>query len=290
MKNRKKKWLFALLMACSVAVMASGCDKLKKEPETEAPTEAPTEKPTEAQTETEPQTEAPTETEPQTEAPTETEPQTEPKVLTVEEEKAQETQFDQLRTMYAMDDVNVRAEPGTGDDVEIFSSFYQGDRVTVVGETPNWCVVEVEDYDTNGYVSKQFLSDTEVAAKTDEEREQLILQELGGTSSGDGQTSEGNSSSNNSGDGTSSPASSSADTSAIDSEFGVEKFAESYQVYAMTGANLRAKPSQDGEIIQTIASGSGLTAVGYTDRWYKVESNGTVGYVNKNLFSTEPVQ
>ncbi|MCD7765189.1 MAG: SH3 domain-containing protein [Lachnospiraceae bacterium] len=50
---------------------------------------------------------------------------------------------------------------------------------------------------------------------------------------------------------------------------------------------MRSEPSQDGEIIGTIASGTQVTAVGYTDRWYKISYNGTVGYVNKNLFSAE---
>ncbi len=59
MKNRNKKVLFALMLGCSITLMATGCDKLKKEPETE--TEAPTEAPTEKQTETETETEAPTE-------------------------------------------------------------------------------------------------------------------------------------------------------------------------------------------------------------------------------------
>ena len=35
MKNRNKKVLFALMLGCSITLMATGCDKLKKEPETE---------------------------------------------------------------------------------------------------------------------------------------------------------------------------------------------------------------------------------------------------------------
>ena len=50
---------------------------------------------------------------------------------------------------------------------------------------------------------------------------------------------------------------------------------------------MRSTPAQDGEIINTIASGTSVTAIGYTDRWYKVEYNGTVGYVNQNLFTAE---
>ena len=276
MVNKRRKFLVALVMAVSVAALASGCDKLKKEPETEAPTEKVTEAPTEKQTEppTEKQTEPPTEK--QTEPPTE--PETQPRVLTIEEEKAQETEFDQLRTMYATDDVNVRTQPGT--EGEIFSSFYQGDKVIVVGETPNWCVVDLEDYETNGYVSKQFLSDTEVSPKTDEERQQLIEQELTGTVTS-GETSNGT-------DGNTSAGTSSSDTSSVDLQYNVGAFAESFTVYAVTGANLRSTPAQDGDIIQTVASGTSVKAVGETDRWYKVDVNGTIGYVNKNLFATEP--
>ena len=275
MNKTGRKMMLAFALAASVCMLATGCDKLKKEPETEKVTEAPTEKQTEPPTEK--VTEAPTEkqTEPPTETETETESETQPKVLTVEEEKAQETEFDQLRTMYAMDDVNVRAEPGT--DGEIFSSFYQGDKVIVVVETPNWCVVDLEDYDTNGYVSKQFLSDTQVDPKTDEERQQLIEQELSGSAAGSGETSADTSS-----------AGGSTDTSSVDLEYNVGAFAESFTVYAMTGANLRSTPAQDGEIIQTVASGTSVKAVGETDRWYKVDVDGTIGYVNKNLFSTEP--
>ena len=174
-------------------------------------------------------------------------------------------------TMYASDDVNVRAEPST--DGEIFSSFYQGDQVTVVGETPNWYIVDVDDYDSNGYVSKQYMSESEVAPKTDEERQQLIEQQLSNETSAS--------------DSTGDSAAASTDTSSVDLEYNVMTYADSFPVVATTGANMRSTPSQDGEIIQTIASGTTLTAVGYTDRWYKVEYDGTVGYVNQNLFSAE---
>lgn len=274
MRNKSKKLLLALLLTCSVAMLASGCDKLKKEPETEAQTEPPTEAPTEAPTE--PQTEPPTE--PQTEPPTETELQTEsetePKVLTIDEEKAQETEYDQLKLMYAMDDINVRTKPGTDDSAEIFESFMQGDAVTVVGETPNWYMVELDDYESYGYVSKQFMSETAVEPKTEEERLQIIEQQANEAGSG-GDTGSGDS------------GSSGTDTSAVDAEYGVGAYAESFTVQASTGANLRTTPSQDGEIIATIASGTNVTALGETDRWYKVSYDGTVGYVNKNLFTAQ---
>ena len=160
MKNRNKKVLFALMLGCSITLMATGCDKLKKEPETE--TEAPTEAPTEKQTETE------------------TESETQPQNLTAEEELAQAKEYDQLKSLYAKDDINVRTKPGTDDSSEIFSSFAQGDQIVVVGETPNWYEVDVDGYEEHGYVSKQFVSEEVVAPKTDEERQQAIEQELSG--------------------------------------------------------------------------------------------------------------
>lgn len=258
MKNRTSKLLLALLLTCSVAMIATGCDKLKKEPETEVQTEAPTEAPTESetQTETEPPTEAPTESE------TETEPETFAKDLTIEEELQNETELDAYRTLYAMDDINVRTQPGT--DGEIFDSFDQGEQIIVYGETPNWYKVDVEDYDFPGYVSKQFVSDAEVEPKTEEERAQANETVADVSSS-----------------------TVSAEASSTDLEYSVEMYAESFPIMASTGANVRSTPAQDGEIIQTIASGTSVTAIGYTDRWYKVDYNGTVGYVNKNLFATE---
>ena len=281
MKNRSKSAVLALLLAGSVA-MLGGCSKLKKEePQTEKPTEVVTEAPTESETQTEKQTEKVTEK--QTEKVTEkqTESETEPQVLTAAEEKAQETELDQLRMMYAKDDINVRSDPDTTAD-NIIYSYMQGDQVTVVGETPNWYVVELEDYDSNGYVSKQFVSAEKVAETTDEERQAAIEKELSGANNSD---STGDGSTSTSADGSSdTTASSGTDTSAVDSEYGVGDFAESYSVEAATGANIRSTPAQDGEIVGTIASGTTVTALGETDRWYKIEYNGTIGYVNKNLF------
>ena len=73
----------------------------------------------------------------------------------------------------------------------------------------------------------------------------------------------------------------------MDAQYNVETYAESFPIEATTGANMRQTPAQDGEIINTISSGTKVTAIGYTDRWYKVEYDGAVGYVNKNLFAAE---
>ena len=259
MMSKTKKIFLTLLLTCSVVALASGCDRLKKEPETES------------ETQTERVTEAPTESE------TQTEYETQPRELTVEEELAQETELGAIRTVYAADDINVRTQPGTGETSEIFDSFDQGETIRVVGETPNWYVVDLDDYEENGYVSKQFVSDQEVAPKTEEERAQLAA---GGAS----ETDPANAAS----DGTDTAAAANTDgTSSVDQEYGVQTYAESFPVQATTGANMRSTPAQDGEIINTIASGTSVTAIGYTDRWYKVEYNGTVGYVNQNLFTAE---
>lgn len=283
MKNRSKSVVLALLLAGSVA-MLGGCSKLKKEElQTEKPTEVVTEAPTESETQTEKPTEK--ETEKQTEKVTEkqAESETEPKVLTAAEEKAQEKELDQLRMMYAKDDINVRSDPDTTTDDNIIYSYMQGDQVTVVGETPNWYVVELDDYDSNGYVSKQFVSAEKVEEKTDEERQAAIEKELSSTQNSGSTGSDSASTSEDASSGTSG-AVSGTDTSAVDSEYGVGDFAESYSVEAATGANIRSTPAQDGEIVGTIASGTTVTALGETDRWYKIEYNGTIGYVNKNLF------
>ncbi len=278
MKNKSKRLLLAVLLAGSVALLATGCDKLKKEPETEKVTEPPTEKPTE------PPTEKPTEppTEPPTEAPTEppTESETEPKVLTVEEEKAQETQFENYITVYAADDINVRTAPGTGDDSEIFDSFDQGEAITVVGETPGWYIVDLEDYEQNGYVSKEFVSGDVVEPKSEEERAAIAAGETVPSDGEDTSSDDGNSSST--------PVSTGTNTvpaSDIDQQYSIETYDQTFAIEATAGANIREAPSQDGDIIGVIASGTSVTALGGTDRWYKIDYNGMIGYVNRNLFS-----
>ncbi len=278
MKNKSKRLLLAVLLAGSVALLATGCDKLKKEPETEKVTEPPTEKPTEPPTEkpTEPPTEKPTE--PPTEPPTESE--TEPKVLTPDEELAQETQFDTYVTVYAKDDINVRTRPDTSSDEYIFESFDQGESMTIVGETPGWYVVDLEGYEDNGYVSKEFISDSEVAPKTEEEREAIAAGETVPSDGEDTSSDDGNSSST--------PVSTGTNTvpaSDIDQQYNLETYDQTFAIEATAGANIRETPSQDGDIIGVIASGTSVTALGGTDRWYKIDYNGTIGYVNRNLFS-----
>ncbi len=209
------------------------------------------------------------ETEPPTEA--ETEPQTFTLDTTVDEENATRVEFDTIRVMYALDDLNVRSEPGTSDTSEIFSSYANGDQINVVGETTNWYMVSVDGYADYGFVYKGYVGTSEDSSSSDTG--------VDDTGAADTTVSETTADSD--------AAASTTDTSSVDLEYGVETYAESFTITATAGANMRAEPSQDGEIIGTIASETQVTAIGYTDRWYKISYNGAVGYVNKNLFSAE---
>lgn len=250
MKNKSKILIVSLALAAALSVSLTGCgDKLNKTPETESETvkvtEAPTEKVTEAPTEK--VTEAPTE--PPTETETETE---EPKELTPEEEKAAETELKGNKTLYAADDINIRTEPNKEDDTNIIGSYDQGEEVTVSAETKNWYKVEKDGY--SGYVYKEGLSETAVEPKSAEERAQIMEQQ-------------GNSGS-----------------SSTDLEYDVRSYAESFPLILASDANMRSVPDSEGQILTTISSGTHVTALGETERWYKVEYDGTTGYVNKNLF------
>lgn len=250
MDTKSKFRVLALLFAGSLALALTGCGKrIGQETEKESETVKITEPPTERETQTEKPTEAP-----ETESETETE--TEPQILTAEEEKEQETEFSGTRTFYAADDINVRSEPSTDDDTNIISSFDQGEKVTVSGETKNWYKIEKDGY--SGYVHKEGLSEDEVEPKSDEER-QRILEEQGYGSG------------------------SSPSASDVDAEYGVQMYADSFSVRIKTDANIRSVPRTEGEIVGTVSSGSSVTALGETDRWYKVDYDGVVGYVNKNL-------
>ena len=253
MKNRK--FLLTMMLTCAVAMMATGCDSLKKEAQTEAVTEAETEAPTEAPTEV--QTEAPTEAETETETEIQTEAETETEAkreLTTEEEQNELMEYDTLTTAYAADDINVREVPGT--DGEIIYSYEQGAQLVIVGETPNWYMVEIDDYESNGFVSKDFVSMDEVEPKSEEERAAAYEEEE-----------------------------EVYEDSEVDQEFGVEAYAEPFELEAAAGANVRVAPAADGDIVSTISTGTVVTITGYTDRWYRVEYDGITGYVNRNLFA-----
>lgn len=74
------------------------------------------------------------------------------------------------------------------------------------------------------------------------------------------------------------------DQTEIDKEYGVVLYEKNFSLVTTSGAVLREKPTQDGEIINTIASNTTVTVMGYTAKWYKVRYDSMIGYVNKNLF------
>ncbi|MCR5160694.1 MAG: SH3 domain-containing protein [Lachnospiraceae bacterium] len=250
---KKKMLSLSAVIAVVLAVSLSGCGQRTEEPapetqkatETEVVTEAATEEITEAQklTEKETETEAQTETEPATEAVTERD-------LTSDEEMDEEEAYPASITMYASDDVNIRSTPDTESGDNVISSFDQGEEVTVIGETPGWYVVEKSDF--SGYVRKDVLSETAVEPKSPEERAEQS-------------------------------GSSGSETTSVDLEYNVQTYAESFTIQLGSDANLRSAPSSDAGIIGTIPTDTVVTALGSTDEWYKVEFDGTVGYVNRNL-------
>lgn len=285
---RNKNTLAALaILAAGFAVFATGCGKARdtsltgNQPAATAVSEAPiqvvTEKPTEKVTEkvtekptekvTEVQTEA--ETEPETVAATEATPAEPaapaevPEPMSPEEELAQEQTFEGNETKWAADDLNVRATPDTSAD-NIMASYAKGDKITVVGRTPAWYKVYRADEDLYGYVSAKYVSDTEVAPKTDEEK---AAEEAGQGAEADNSAE---------------AAQAAAQTA---QEAGVSSYAESYPIRLAADANFRSAPGENSEVLGTISAGTEVTAVGETDRWYQVEYNGQVGYVNKNLIA-----
>ena len=149
--------------------------------------------------------------------------------------------------MYAADDINVRSEPST--EADVISSFDQGEEVTVSAETKNWYKVEKDGY--SGYVYKDGLSEKKVEPKTDEERAKIMEQQGGADST--------------------------------DLEYNVQTYAESFPIVLASDANVRSVPDEDGNILTTISSETHVTAVGETDNWYKVEYEGVIGYISKNL-------
>ena len=126
--------------------------------------------------------------------------------MTPEEEKASETELKGNKILYAMDDINVRTDPGT--DADIVSSFDQGQEVTVTAETRHWYKVQLDGY--SGYVRKDVLSETAVEPKSAEERQQIMEQQ--GT------------------------ASASSDTTATDLEYDVRTYAESFPLILSSDA------------------------------------------------------
>lgn len=259
-----KKRIALLALAAAAAAMLAGCGTRAPEQQTtEAQTQAKTEEDTEAVTyAVEPAsesvvielpTEVPVETEPATEKITEAETEVQfPDDLTADEEMEYETELPQIEVYYAADDLNVRQTPETESD-NIIGSFEKGDEVNVIGVTPHWYRVSVEDWE--GYVFGQNLSKDKVEPMTPEERDAAASAEAEAIAGSDNGAS--------------------AD---------VSSYAESFTIVTSGDANVRASGNQQADIVGTLSEGTTVTAIGESGDWYQVVlDDGSTGYVNKNL-------
>ena len=269
----KRNRLFTVLtLGVLAAFIVTGCGQRAGDEEKQKPTEAQTQAETRKQEETEApveeivisQTEAPTEavTEVQTEAVTEPapEPETEAEVfvpteLSVEEEEEQESELDQIKTYYAKDDINVRSTPDTENSDNVISSYIQGEKVSVVGETPNWYVVSKDDW--TGYVYKSFLSETVVEEKSEQERSDAADEEAVRQAEAQAEIS-------------------------ADAEQAMD-YSESFAITLTSDANLRSDASSQANIIGILNEGDVVTALGESDHWFRVDVDGTIGYISRDL-------
>ena len=279
MKNNFRSMVLAAALAVCSAAVLTGCGQARTTTDitakqTDAPVIKVTEKATEApQTETEPQTQKVTETQaPQTETQAQT-----TAALSKEEEIAQESEYEDWKTMWASDDINVREFPTTEED-NIFYSLDQGQTATVIGETPNWYEITMSFTDDEGttreqtgFVAKQFMSDTEVQPKTEEERAAAAAaaQTAPETDAAAAQTADQTASAPQTADQTAS----------------VQQTAPAGGTTVTMGsdANIRSDASQTSEVLGTVSAGEQVTVIGDADGWYQIDYNGVQGYVNKNL-------
>lgn len=191
--------------------------------------------------------------------------------------------FDKMRVL---DSIWIDFEKGTTEDqvLDIVSSWYQdkfnGENFIFSDEEyPDLRIsIDVGDDDTTLYIypiSKDEYNDylnmlsqqeteniTEPESEIEAETEDVVKEENTFETESDGMSS-------------------------IDIEYDVKIFKESNTAHATSGANMRQTPAQDGEIIATIPTDDTVTVIGATDKWYKIEYDDMVGYVNKNLFSID---
>ncbi len=283
MKRDARVFLIAAV-TMAAGLVSAGCGQMREEgvtpvveiKESEKASEAPVVVVTEAVTEAarpetefkpQPVTELQEETQPATELQAETQPAVN-KELSAKQEKAQEQLYENWVTMWATDDVNVREKPTTKKD-NIFNSFAQGDAVTVIGETPNWYVVHFDEDDSTGYVSKQFISSTEVAPMTDEERE-AAQQAAAAAPAASGEMADA--------DDNMAPAPAEAPAAPAAASSG-----GSGSVTVSSDANVRASAGERGEVIGVLNAGTAVTVTGEEGGWYQIDYNGSQGYINKNL-------
>ncbi len=267
-------------------------EKVTEAPQTESETRPQKQSETQPQKQSETQPQKQSETQPQKQSETqpqaqsETQPQTQSETqapaqttgLSKEEEQAQESGFTDYRTMWAMDDINVRETPTTAEGNDnIFYSLDQGQSAEVTGETPNWYVISVPYTDEagntqyqKGYVSKQFLSESEVQPKTDEERAAAAETAQPADTAAAADTTQ-----------QSAPAEA-ADTTQQEQAAPAAPVDGTPKTMA-ADANIRADASQTSDVVGVVSAGETVTVIGDADGWYQVDYNGVQGYVNKNL-------
>lgn len=57
------------------------------------------------------------------------------------------------------------------------------------------------------------------------------------------------------------------------------------EMVATANVNARKEPSTSGEIVQIVSEGTVVSAIGYSDGWYKVEVDGQEVYIIENFLS-----
>ncbi len=164
------------------------------------------------------------------------------------------TDYGASTTLYASDIVNIRLQPST--EADVLGTLSQGDKVTVVGETPQWFKVNVNG--NIGYISKAFLV---YNPTTQSETTQQ--------------------------DANSTPVSDSTKTAAELNSY--IDYGTGYTYYTTSDVNLRTQPGTDSGILNTVNNGAAVTVIGETDNWFVVSVNGSTGYISKSyISSTKP--
>lgn len=60
-------------------------------------------------------------------------------------------------------------------------------------------------------------------------------------------------------------------------------------LYASDNVNIRQEPSTEAEILGSLSTGDQISVVGETSQWFKVNVNGTIGYISKQFLVSAPV-
>ena len=282
MRRYTKTIVMSAVIAAIAGLAVTGCGQARPEGNgtgTEKPSEAPvtavTETPIVIQTEapeTEPETAAPIETEAPTETPQtqpETQPETTPpteKVLTVDDELAQQNDYTDWVTMYANADINIRETPTTDTQDNIISSYDKGEEAVIIGETATWFKI-YKEYDPVselselvGYVKKAYISSTYEDAISENPQGSAPRETVPQTAApAEQQTPE--------------PAPQTPETAAP------ANTPAGPTVTLNTDANIRADAYETANVIGVVNAGTTVTQIGSTDGWVQIDYNGVQGYV-----------